>query len=95
MPNCLSGAYLRIHLGEAPVIVVPCLHAPTHRASILPMPRGIRGAGIPAVQNIILACRALGLGTTITTNHLRCEAEVRVLLGLPDERDFIGAPWHI
>ena len=42
----------------------------------------IRGASIyPAVQNIILACRALGLGTTITTNHIRCEDAVRALLG--------------
>jgi len=48
----------------------------------------IRGASIyPAVQNIILACRALGLGTTITTNHLRCEDAVRALLGLPDDVD--------
>ena len=48
----------------------------------------IRGASIyPAVQNIILACRALGLGTTITTNHIRCEDEVRALLGIPDDVD--------
>ncbi len=48
----------------------------------------IRGASIyPAVQNIILACRALGLGTTITTNHIRCEGEVRALLGLPTDVD--------
>ena len=46
----------------------------------------IGGASIyPAVQNIILACRALGLGTVITINHLRCEAKVRALLGLPPE----------
>ena len=46
----------------------------------------IRGASIyPAVQNIILACRALGLGTTITTNHLRCEGEVKAVLGIPEE----------
>ena len=46
----------------------------------------IRGASIyPAVQNVILACRALGLGTTITTNHIRCEDEVRALLGLPED----------
>src|SRR6185437_2582670 len=46
----------------------------------------IRGASIyPAVQNIILACRALGLGTVITTNHLRCESEVKSVLGLPDD----------
>jgi nitroreductase len=45
----------------------------------------IRGASIyPAVQNIILACRGLGLGTVITTNHIRCEAEVKALIGIPD-----------
>ena len=45
----------------------------------------IRGASIyPAMENIILACRALGLGTTITTNHIRCEDEVKEVLGIPD-----------
>ena len=45
----------------------------------------IRGASIyPAVQSIILACRAFGLGTLITTNHIRCESEVKILLGIPD-----------
>src|SRR6266487_3096348 len=44
------------------------------------------GASIyPAVQNIILACRAFGLGTLITTNHIRCEDEVRAVLDLPDD----------
>ena len=48
----------------------------------------IRGASIyPAVRNIILACRALRLGTTITTNHIRCEDELRQLLGLPNDVD--------
>jgi nitroreductase len=37
------------------------------------------------VQNIILACRAFGLGTVITTNHIRCEDEVKELLGLPSD----------
>jgi nitroreductase len=35
------------------------------------------------VQNILLACRALGLGTVITTNHILYESEVRSILGLP------------
>ena len=53
--------------------------APAHDAPIPYMQR-IRGASIyPAVQNIILACRALGLGTVLTTNHIRCEAEVKAL----------------
>ncbi len=29
----------------------------------------------------------MGLGTTITTNHFRCERDVRVLLRLPDDVD--------
>jgi nitroreductase len=37
------------------------------------------------VQNIILACRAFGLGTLITTNHIRCEDEVKPLLRIPDD----------
>ena len=42
------------------------------------------GASIyPAVQNIILACRALGLGTVITTNHMLYEDEVKAVLGIP------------
>ncbi|MFL5255955.1 MAG: nitroreductase family protein, partial [Rhodopila sp.] len=40
-----------------------------------------------AVQNVILACRAFGLGTVITTNHLRVEAELKALLGIPDDVD--------
>jgi nitroreductase len=90
-----TGAYLWEHMGDAPVILFPCLHRPVvplaegvdHRDELAYADR-IRGSSIyPAVQNIILACRALGLGTTITTNHLRCEGEVRSLLGLPDDVD--------
>ena len=39
----------------------------------------------PAVQNIILACRAFGLGTTLTTIHAFFEDEVRQILNLPPE----------
>jgi len=46
----------------------------------------IRGASIyPAVQNIILACRALGLGTLITTNHILYEDEIRSILSVPSD----------
>jgi nitroreductase len=96
-----TGAHLWDHMGEAPVILVPCLRRPVvppseslppdiraHYDEELAYVERIRGASIyPAVQNILLACRALGLGTTITTNHIRCEGEVRALLGLPDDFD--------
>jgi nitroreductase len=94
-----SGAYLWDHMGDAPVLLVPCLHdrPPPPRETLPPSVQAIyagelayekriRGASIyPAVQNIILACRAFGLGTVITTNHIRCEDEVKELLRLPSD----------
>jgi nitroreductase len=45
----------------------------------------ISGSSIyPAIQNVILACRGLGLGTVITTNHILYENEVKAVLGIPD-----------
>jgi nitroreductase len=41
----------------------------------------------PAVQNVILACRALGLGTVLTTNHLLREGEIKAAVGIPDDVD--------
>jgi nitroreductase len=38
----------------------------------------------PAAQNILVAARALGLGTTFTTMHMTAEPTVREVLGLPD-----------
>ena len=94
-----GGRYLWEHLGEAPVLLVPCLktrdmpprqalpEAVARRYDIhLAYQERIRGASIyPAIQNIILACRALGLGTLITTNHILYEDEVRAVLHLPDD----------
>ena len=96
-----SGAHLWDHMADAPVILVPCQSRPQLPPQPS-LPRElrerfadeeryverIRGASIyPAVQNIILACRALGLGTTITTNHIRYENEVKAVLGIPDDVD--------
>ena len=96
-----SGAYLWEHMGDAPVILVPCLTVrelppretlspqfQSHYEEERHYQERIRGSSIyPAIQNIILACRALGLGTTITTNHIRCEDEVKAVLGLPPHVD--------
>ena len=43
------------------------------------------GASYPCVQNILLACRALGLGASLTTTHRLYEAEIAERLGVPDE----------
>jgi nitroreductase len=69
--------YLTDHFHEAPVWIVACFQdgaAPTRWD----------GASIyPAVQNMLLAARALGLGATLTTRHLRYEKETEAALGLP------------
>jgi nitroreductase len=43
-----------------------------------------------AVQNLFLAARALGLGTRLTTAHLRREDEFKKLLGIPDHIETAG-----
>ncbi len=44
-----------------------------------------RGASVfPAVQNMLLAARALGLASVLTTFHTRFEAEVGEILDLPE-----------
>jgi nitroreductase len=42
------------------------------------------GSIYPAVQNMLLACRALGLGATLTSVTTLYEEEVKAILGLPD-----------
>jgi nitroreductase len=39
----------------------------------------------PAAQNILIAARALGLGSTFTTLHMVAEPTVREVLGIPDD----------
>jgi nitroreductase len=73
--------YLTEHFHEAPVLIVCCLVDDFARKVGL---EKMSGASIyPAVQNILLAARALGLGATLTTRHLIYEKEVNDLLGLP------------
>jgi nitroreductase len=42
------------------------------------------GSLFPAVQNLMLAARSRGLGTTLTTLHKLREADVKAVLGIPD-----------
>jgi nitroreductase len=39
----------------------------------------------PAIQNVLLACRAVGLGASLTTLHTSFGREVDAWLGLPEE----------
>ena len=68
--------YLTEHFHEAPVWIVACIDDDK--------PTRWTGASIyPAVQNMLLAARGLGLGSTLTTRHLFFEEEAEKALGLP------------
>ena len=76
----LATEHLAAHIEEAPVWVFPVLR----NAADSTNPR--LGASIyGAVQQLTLAARAHGIGTTLTTFHTGHEAEVAALLGLPDD----------
>ena len=74
-----SADHLANHLAEVPVFII----ATVNHSGVAPV--SPPGASIyPAVQNLMLAARALGLGTTLTTIHRVREEEVKQLLGIPE-----------
>jgi len=74
-----SAQHLAHHLADAPVLIM----VTTRGAGFGTSPTG--SSIFPAVQNLMLAARALGLGSTITTLHRIYEADVKKLLAIPDE----------
>ncbi len=77
----LAVEYLTEHFHEAPVWIVACIK---HDNPLIP-PNRTAGASIyPAVQNMLLAARALGLGANLTTRHLFFEDEAERALELPE-----------
>lgn len=82
-----AGDHLGDHFGASPAIFVFCFNpanmaitdAKQDRISV------VGGASIyTAVQNLMLACRAEGLGCVLTTLLCECEPEVRRLLEIPE-----------
>jgi nitroreductase/alkylhydroperoxidase family enzyme len=82
-----SGDHLAAHLHEAPVVATFCFHPErlTITDAELGRPSVVGGASLyPAVQNLLLACRAEGLGCVLTTLLCSREKEVRQLLEIPE-----------
>ena len=74
-----SATHLAETMADAPVLIMACIE---HDGSPSTMSRG--SSIYPAVQNLLLAARGLGLGSVITTLHKRYENEVKAILGIPD-----------
>ena len=77
-----SVVYLGEHMGEVPVLVIPCIRAPRLSSS---SQASLWGSLLPAAWSYMLAARARGLGTAWTTLHLRYEKEISELLGMPPD----------
>lgn len=79
-PDDLPEAYkpamrLADEIGNSPVLILVCALA-----------KGAAAANsiIPSVQNLLLAARSLGIGSTITTLHPKVEDRVHELFAIPD-----------
>jgi nitroreductase len=74
--NVRASLHLAEHLHEAPVHLF--VAGWTHRGEAQPQ------ALFPCIQNLLLACRAVGLGASLTTVHRAFGREIDAFLGLSE-----------
>jgi nitroreductase len=86
--------WLSEHMHEVPVLLLVCgerdwpaFVPPERRVGKAPPSYG---SIYPCIQNILLACRALGLGASLTTTHMLFEDELCQQLGVPDEYGIVA-----
>jgi nitroreductase len=87
-----AASHLAEHLHEAPVLLLVCmlprtLVLPPDPESEPPSPAALYASIFPAVQNILLACRAYGLGATL---HLLYEKGIKERLRIPPEIETVA-----
>ena len=82
------------HIPEVPVLLFVCgerdwpLATPAEARIGLAPPSF--GSVYPCVQNILLGCRAKGLGASLTTMHQVFEAELIEILGIPESHGIVA-----
>lgn len=82
-----ASRHLARHIGAAPAIIVVLMPDidMTLRDDDGPLDVGTPYASVyPAVQNLLLAARSMGIGGALTTVHRVRQDEVRALLDVPD-----------
>lgn len=89
-----TATHLAEHLDEVPVLLLAVTGTDFPTYADANNPRSITAtlhASIyPAVQNILLAARALGIGATLTTLHYFFEDELKARLGIPPDKEVAG-----
>jgi len=78
-----SAMHLVTHLHEVPVLVVPCIEGRVQGVE-LAFQATLYGSIFPAVWSFMLALRARGIGSALTTDHLFFADEAARLLGIPE-----------
>jgi nitroreductase len=72
-----AAQYLEDHMEDVPVFILACIEANDDGT--------FSAASIyPAVQNILLAARGMGLGSCLTTRQMRFEEDIKQLLNIPE-----------
>jgi len=82
-----AGDYLAAHFGESPAVILFCFNPKLMAITDASLDRisVVGGASIyTAVENLLLACRAEGLGCTLTTLLCGYEDQVREILEIPE-----------
>ena len=89
-----AAMHLSEHMHEVPVLLFCCgvrdwpfAVPPAQRIGLAPPSYG---SIYPAVQNVLLACRALGLGASLTTMHQMFEPEMHEFFGIPDTHGVVA-----
>lgn len=84
-----SAQFLSANLDKVPALVVPCIKGRIEGQSNA-WASGFYGSIFPAVWSFMLAARARGLGSSLTTVHLFKEADAAELLGIPADVTQVG-----
>ena len=79
-----SAMYLAAEMHRCPAMLIACING---RIEQLPAVAhaGVYGSILPGAWSFMLAARERGIGMAWTTIHLRNEADVAELLGIPDD----------
>lgn len=77
-----DGAPTRTPWEEVPLLIAVCSVAIPNAPTSVTSPPG--ASAYPAVQNLLLAASALGLGSVLTTRWKMREPEIKAILGLPE-----------
>ncbi|MEM7099713.1 MAG: nitroreductase family protein [Pseudomonadota bacterium] len=90
-----AALHLADHMHEAPLIILACgkrdwpFIVPAEERIGLAPPS--YGSIYPAVQNLLLACRGLGLGASLTTVHQMFQEEMYNYFDIPEEYGVVAS----